>query len=63
MTRNELIKYIEDHGREDSLDEIVHTIASIMASNINNSGTEKQVDYLLQEGIDIAYIFSVVEEE
>ena len=61
-TREALITYIEEHDCADKLDELVHEAASIVASNINNSGPAEQVHYLLENGFDIAYLIGMVED-
>ena len=61
-TREALITYIEEHDYADKLDELVHEAASIVASNINNSGPAEQVHYLLENGFDIAYLIGMVED-
>jgi len=48
MTRDELIKYIEEEGLGEDLDELVHDAKSAEAAIINNSGVDFQVEYLLE---------------
>lgn len=47
------IEKIEEiiRGEDSVLDEIVHEVLSIQASNINNSGVRAQVEFLIEEGI------------
>jgi hypothetical protein len=63
MSKEELIKYIEDKGCCDLLDGDVHEVMSLHASNINNGGAQEQVDFLLKEGVELSYIQALVEEE
>jgi hypothetical protein len=42
------LKVLRPVIREGSLDEVVHDLKSSEASNINNSGVQAQIDYILQ---------------
>ena len=45
-----------------SLDCLVHDVADSMASNVNNEGTHRQIDYLLQSGMTHAQIKKDIED-
>jgi hypothetical protein len=57
VTVTRLLSLIENHGDSDGgLDDIVHDTAASTASDINNSGLERQLNWLLDQGCAPGFI-------
>jgi hypothetical protein len=64
VTKDKLIELTMNHSiYQETLDELVHETASVKASTINSLGTEEQLNYLLENGIDLAYIEGIFLDE
>lgn len=59
LTREDLL----EHLQSEDLDDLVHDMKAGEASNINNSGVEAQVEYLLECGMSLEQIEAAVEGE
>ena len=56
MTKTELIEIVVGTPLRGDVDDMVYETASERASAINNSGIERQIDYLLENGWSVAEI-------
>ena len=56
VTREELVEQLQ----AEELDDLVHDMKSLEASNINNEGVESQIDYLLAGGMSLEEIEKAV---
>jgi len=63
MTEEEFVALCEDLGIEagEALDGLVHDAASKIASGINNSGIEAQLQFLEEQGFSEEEISNVLE--
>ena len=64
MTIEETINTIHNMGREsEDLDDLVHSVASKIASDINNEGLTGQLEFLKSNGWDDATVIKYLIEE
>ena len=62
MTKEEIIKYINENGLCFVLDELVIEAKCNEASTINNCGIEEQVEFLLDYGISCKELEQQIKE-
>jgi len=56
MEKTDIEKATEAGVEAAMLDDVVHSIASNEASNVNNNGLKEQIRYLMEKGLTITQI-------
>ena len=63
MTLDQFSNQVQDLGYDSStLDDLVHEVASCIASNVNNEGIAGQLEYLKEHGWDEQAILNWLKE-